>query len=206
MDDDLYVWQAPRELDGEAAEALVAGWEAEGGDPARSPFEPSTDIGWFVRELRTDTPTLELVTDAPPNTSTRPVWLSANDPMPAARVVVIRPGPGTTHDDVSTVISLAAKYDLVVYDRRNRGVHLPLAEMADHASATFWPGGAIQAFVAGSVGVVLAVAGFLVPVPILNIVLVVVGAFLALGAVSTFIHEGRKRLRGGTSSGGPAGD
>jgi hypothetical protein len=205
MEDDLYVWQAPRELDADAAEALVAAWEAEGGDPARSPFEPSTDIGWFVRELRTDGAALEIVTDAPPSSSTRPVWLSANDQEPAARVVVLRPRPDTTSADLGNVISLAAKYDLVVYDRRNGGVHRPLAEMADLASATFWPRGAIQAFVAGSVGVVLAVAGLLVPIPIVNVVLVVIGGFLALGAVYTFVHEGRKRLRSARSSGGPAG-
>ena len=38
---DLYIWKSPRDLDGEAAEALVASWQAAGGDPATSPFEPS---------------------------------------------------------------------------------------------------------------------------------------------------------------------
>ena len=38
---DLYVWSEPRDLDADAAEALVRTWQAAGGDPAASPFEPS---------------------------------------------------------------------------------------------------------------------------------------------------------------------
>ena len=48
---DLYAWAAPRDLSDEAAAALVEGWQAAGGDPAASPFEPSTDVGWFYQEL-----------------------------------------------------------------------------------------------------------------------------------------------------------
>jgi hypothetical protein len=47
---DIYVSAAPRDLDADAAGELVQGWESAGGDPAGSPFEPSTDIGWFRPE------------------------------------------------------------------------------------------------------------------------------------------------------------
>ena len=53
---DIYVWAAPRDLDADAAAELIATWEAGGGDPAHAPFEPSTDIGWFHRELMKDLP------------------------------------------------------------------------------------------------------------------------------------------------------
>jgi hypothetical protein len=47
---DLYAWHSPRDIDEDAAEALLRTWHEEsGGDPARSPFAPSTDVGWFYR-------------------------------------------------------------------------------------------------------------------------------------------------------------
>ena len=67
--------------------------------------------------------------------------------------------------------------------------------MADYASATFWPAGAIQAAVAGGIGLVIAVVAWLVGIPVLSWILVIVGAFLFVGALYTFIHEGRKTLK-----------
>src|SRR6185436_5275211 len=61
---DLVVWSSPRDLDPDAAGALVRRWLDEGGDPAASPFEASSDIGWFVRELRNDLPDIDVVSDA----------------------------------------------------------------------------------------------------------------------------------------------
>jgi hypothetical protein len=67
--------------------------------------------------------------------------------------------------------------------------------MAAHASATFWPAGAIQAAVAGGVGGVIAVVAWFLDIPLLSGILVVVGGFLVVMAVYTFIHEGRKAAR-----------
>jgi hypothetical protein len=191
---DLYVWSASRDLDADEAEALVARWEADGGDPARSPFEPSTDVGWFHRELRQDAPGLETSSDAVPSSSRTPIWLSSTD-EPPARVVAIRLAAHTPRDDFNAIVSLAAKYDLVLFDRSNRRVHRPLDLMAAHAHATFWPGGAIQAAVAGGVGAVTAVVAWMLGIPLISGILVVVGAFLAAGAIYTFVHEGRATLR-----------
>jgi hypothetical protein len=194
MASDLYVWSAPRDLDPDRAEALVAQWEANGGDPARSPFEPSTDVGWFHRELRQDAPDLDLSSDAVPSTTRTPIWLSSSD-EPPARIVAIRLSPDTPHDDLDAIASLGAKYDLVLFDRRNRRLMRPLDEMAAHARATFWPAGAIQAASAGGGGLVLAIVAWLLGIPVLSGVLVVIGGFLFVGAVYTFIHEGRATLR-----------
>ena len=54
MQFDLYAWKSPRDLDADAAAALVQRWHDEGADPAASPFEPSEDVGWFHRELTRD--------------------------------------------------------------------------------------------------------------------------------------------------------
>ena len=86
---DLYAWAAPRDLSAEAAADLVEGWLAAGGDPAASPFEPSTDVAWFYRELTKDLPDIDAVSDGAPNTRSRPIFLETDDPPPA-RVVAIR--------------------------------------------------------------------------------------------------------------------
>jgi hypothetical protein len=202
MSFDLYAWKSPRDLDADRAEALVERWQAACGDPGTSPFEPSTDVGWFYRELMKDVPELEASSDAFPNPSTAPIWVATTTESPA-RVVSIRLSPATLREGLESIFSLAVKYDLVVFDARSRRIHLPLEEMAAHASATFWPAGAIQAGVAGGIGGVIAVAAWFLGIPLLSGVLVVVGGFMFVMAVYTFIHEGREAAskdRGNPSS------
>jgi hypothetical protein len=198
---DLYAWKSPRDLDADGAAALVQRWHDEGADPAAGPFEPSSDVGWFHRELVSDRTGLELVSDANPTPSTKPVWLSGGDDEPPSRLVAIRVGPEATGDDLDDVFSLAAKYDLVVFDARSGLVHVPLKEMADYADATFWPSGALQAAVAGGFGLVLAIVGWFLPIPIVGWILIIVGGFLFVMAMFTFVHHGRIALRARGSRG-----
>lgn len=196
---DLYVWKGPRDLDVEGAEALVRPWLADGGDPRESPFEASTDVGWFFRELMQDAPGLDASSDAVPRSSSTPIWLSATDEAPA-RVVAFRLAPGTPPDVMDVVSGLAAKHDLVLFDARNRRLHLPLEELAAHASAAFWPAGAIQAAVAGGVGGLIAVVAWLLGIPLISGVLALTGGFMFTMAVYSLVHEGRKAVgarRGG---------
>ena len=188
---DLYVWHSPRDLDDDAAEALLKSWQDAGGDPGQGPFEPSADVGWFYTELMKDTPGIVASSDAVANPSSTPIWL-ATQPEQPARIVAISLAPTASRETLETIVSLAAKYDLVLFDTRSRRVHLPLEAMAAHASATFWPGGAIQAAVAGGIGVVLAIGAWLLGIPLLSGVLVVVGGLMFVMAVYTFVHEGRK--------------
>jgi len=189
---DLYAWKSPRDLDPDGAEALIASWLAAGADPSESPFAPDSDVGWFHRELMRDAPGLETTSDAVPSTSTAPIWLSTTD-EPPARMVAIRLSQVMPHDALDTIFSLAVKYDLVLFDAVSRRIHLPLEEMDAHASATFWPAGAIQAAVAGGVGGVVAVVAWLLGIPVLSGIVAVIGGFMFVMAVYTFIHEGRKR-------------
>ena len=198
---DLYVWQSPRDVDDARGATLVRAWEEAGADPAAGPFEPSSDIGWFHRELVNDRTGLELVSDANPTPSTKPVWLSGGDDEPAARLVAIRITPEATGDDINDVFSLALKYDLVLFDARSGRVHFPMQEMAAYADATFWLGGAVQAAVAGGFGLVLAIIGWFLPIPIVGWILIIVGGFLFVMAVFTFVHEGRAALRARGSRG-----
>ena len=202
---DLYAWKGPRDLDAARAEALVADWQASGGEPGTSPFEPSTDVAWFYRELMRDDPAIEVASDALPDTSRAPIWLRTDDPVPA-RVVAMRLTSGTAHADLEAIGGLAAKYDLALFDARSGRVHQPLAEMAAHASATFWWRGATQAAVAGTGGLVLASVAYAVAIPLISGILILVGGFLFAIAVLTFVHEGRETYRRrGRTGGSPAG-
>ena len=196
---DLYAWASPRDLDTDRAAELIQGWLDAGGDPASSPFEPSTDVGWFYRELIADAPDLETATDAVPTGRSGPIWMSAGADEPPARVVAMRIPPGTPWDELDAILGLATKYDLQLFDARDRRLHRPLDEMAAYASATFWPAGAIRAGVAGAVGALIAGIAWVLGIPILSGILVIVGAFLVLMSVLTFVHEGRKAMqsRGG---------
>jgi hypothetical protein len=159
-------------------------------------------VGWFYRELMKDEPGLEAMSDAVPNPSTTPIVL-VTTPEPPARVVGLRLSPDTPRDVLESIFGLAAKYDLVVFDTRRRRLHLPLEEMAAYASATFWPAGAIQAGVAGSIGGVIAVVAWFVAIPLLSGLLVLVGGFMVVMAVYTFIHEGRKAMSAHRTPGEP---
>jgi hypothetical protein len=191
---DLYAWRSPRAIDAEQAEGLIERWQEAGGDPRNSPFEPSTDVGWFYRELVKDVPGLEASSEAVPNKSSTPIWLSTTD-APPARVVGIRLSPGLPADALDTIFELATKYDLVLFDTRSRRVHLPLEEKAAHASATFWPGGAIQAAVAGGIGGVIALVAWSLGIPLVSGLIALIGGFVFVMALYTFIHEGRKAAK-----------
>jgi hypothetical protein len=191
---DLYAWKSPRDLDADQAEALLKTWQEAGGDPGESPFEPSPDVGWFYRELSKEVPGLEASSDAEPNSSELPIWLSTT-PEPPARVVAIRLSPATPLEALETVLGLAAKYDLVLFDSRSNRIHFPLEEMAAHASATFWPAGAIQAAVAGGIGGLIAIVAWFIGIPLLSGLLVLIGGFMVVLALYTFIHAGREALR-----------
>lgn len=188
---DLYVWQSPRDLHADRAETLIESWQEAGGDPGTSPFEPSSDVGWFHRELTKDVPGLDLSSDAVPNVSSTPIWLAGTPEQPA-RVVAIRLSAGLPADALDTIFALAIKYDLVVFDAGSHRIHLPLDEMAAHASATFWPVGAIRAAIAGGLGGVIAIVAWSLGIPLLSGLAALAGAFMFVMAVYTFIHEGRQ--------------
>ena len=188
---DLYIWAGPKDVDAAGAAELVSTWQAAGGGPATGPFERTTDIGWFFRELAADHPDLDAVTDAVPRQTRVPVWASGSD-EPPARVVALRLRPETARAVIEDVYGLATKYDLIVFDARGPSIHRPNQELAEYAHATFWPRGAIQAGVAGGGGAILTFVAWSLGIPIVSGVLIVVGGFLAVLAVMTFASELRR--------------
>ncbi len=198
MRHDLYAWAGPRDLTAEEAADRIEQWEARGGDPSDAPFEPSSDVAGFYRELEHDLrgmPDVEVLADAQPHTGRGPVWLQT-DPPPPAHIAAIRL-PRASPDDLRAALNdlygTATKFDLVVLDALHGVVHQPMAEMAALASATFWPGGAIRAVIAGGGGLLAAIAAYLVGIPIVSGIVIVVGLFLFVLSVVTVVAELRKR-------------
>jgi hypothetical protein len=197
---DVYAWSAPRDLSVEDVVARIEAWEAEGGDPAKAPFEPSSDVAGFYRELEHDMREIaafEIVADAGKHTGRGPVWLQT-DPPPPAHVAAIRL-PRTTEVELAEALNLmygtATKFDLLFLDANQRVIHQPLQEMATYASATFWPSGAIRAVIAGGAGLVAAIVAYLLGIPIVSGIVIIIGLFLFVLSVATLVSEARKRGR-----------
>jgi hypothetical protein len=184
---------------------MVAAWEAAGGDPSQSPFEPSTDIGWFRRELGNAAPLLEVSSDAVPKASRLPIVLSTED-EPPARVIAIRlprEDAAAAHEALEEIYSLAVKYDTVVYEPARAAIHQPQREMAEYASATFWPRDAIRTVVAIVIGLAIAVVAWQLGVPLVSGGIALFALFMVAIFVVTLVSEGRKALARSNDSGGP---
>jgi hypothetical protein len=201
---DIYAWAAPRDLSVEDAVARIEAWEAEGGDPATAPFEPSSDVSGFYMEVEHDLremAELHVVADAEPHTGRGPVWLRT-DPSPPAHVAAIRL-PRTTPDELRDALSIvygtATKFDLVFLDANQGRIHRPLAEMSAYASSTFWPMGAIRAVIVAIVGLLAAIGAYVIGIPIVSGLVIIVGVFLAVLSVVTLVAEARKRDRTGAT-------
>jgi len=195
---DIYVWSAPRDLDAAAAAGLVQGWEAAGGDPALSPFEPTTDVGWFYRELTKDMPDLDAMSDGEPSRSSKPIWLATEEAQ-HARVVGIdvpRDDPELAREILEEIYGLAVKYDVVVFEPGRGVIHLPQVEMSEYASGTFWPRGAIRTLVAIAIGVAVAVGAWLLGIPLLSGAIALFAAFMVGIFIFTLVAEGRNAMRG----------
>ena len=198
MTSTLYAWKAPRVTDPDEAATLLERWGRAGGDAEGQPFEASTDVHWFFVELLNDLPELDAAPDEDHAHPTGKLWWT-HETGPTDRLVTMKLHPGIPEDALETIGALAVKYDLVLFDPERRSVRLPMEEMGAYASATFWPRGAIQAFVAGALGGLAAVVAWFLGIPIVSGIVVIVGAFLFVMAMYTFIHEGRKRMSSGGS-------
>ncbi len=195
---DLYAWAAPRDLTAEEAADRIEAWEARGGDPTDAPFEASSDVAGFYRELEHDlrgVAGFELLADAEPHTGRGPVWLQTDPPPPAhvAAITLPRGSADALREILEEILGSGTKFDLVLLDANNGVIHQPLAEMAAYASATFWPRGAIQAAVAGGGGLLAAIAAYLIGIPIVSGIVIVIGLVMFVLSVVTFAAETRKR-------------
>ncbi len=169
MSMDLYLWKEPVTDDPDEAARLL-----EIGD--ESVFEASADVVTFFDEVMERFPPPESFADealadaaAPwadtPEASDRLVWLS------------IRWSADDAHLD--EIVDLARKHDLVLYDPQGPSFHSPEIEQPAvpvHASA----GEHLRGVLLTAFGLVVAVGGWKLSIPVLSWVLVLAGGFVAL--------------------------
>jgi hypothetical protein len=130
MSYDLYVWSDRHDLEPEEAMARVDAWVDAGADPAAGPFEPSTDVAWFFRELTKELPDLDAVGRADP--SGHPSGC-----RPGGCQLVARSLRGRS-DDLDAILALPRSTTSPL--RPPRSAHQPALEMmAEHATAMFGP-------------------------------------------------------------------
>lgn len=195
---DLYALAGPRDLAVETLVERLTAWEAAGGDPATAPFEPSSDVAGFFREVEHDLrgiPGFEILADAEPHTGRGPVWLQT-DPAPPAHIAALRVPRGTPdalREVLGDIYGTAAKFDVLLFDAGLGKLHEPLAELGAYASATFWPGGAIRGALVGGGALLAALVAWAVGIPIVSGLVIIVGLFMFSLSVFTFVAEARKR-------------
>jgi hypothetical protein len=186
MSFDLYVWKGPIVRTGEAASALVARSQ-----DATSPFDPSADVVGFFRDLIAAYPPLEAFPEADLIDRTAKTHWSVS-PEPSDRFVEMHLQWGTPDKVLDSITALARHHALVLFDPQGPDVHLP-DDPEEWPPFTF--GAAIRAFVAGLVGAVIAVVGWVVAIPLVSGIAIVVGGFLGVMAAYTFIAQGLRALR-----------
>jgi hypothetical protein len=172
MSMDLYVWKAPVVTDPDEAQQLLSL-----GD--ESVFEASDDVTRFVTDLAALLPPLEALSETQLHGGGTP-W--AASPDASARLVALSLRWSAADEDLDTIVELARKYDLVLYDPQGPSFHSPVTPDEDEP---YSPG--LGEFARGAllvlVGAALAVGAWEVSIPILRWVLVVVGAFVVLVAL-----------------------
>jgi hypothetical protein len=190
----IYVWKSPRPADAAEAAAILAS----------ESFEPSDDVRWFARELAGDAPPIWNPDAAPRGGPYPDTVVAVPIPEPSGDDAAGsgdgagsgHPGPheAAVRDLLEDVFGLATKYDLIVFEPDRGIVTAPSEAMAAHASATFWPGGAIRSIVATVIALGVAAGAFAVGIPIVSGVVVLFALFMAAIFAFTIVSEARKRM------------
>jgi hypothetical protein len=177
MSFDLIVWKEPAVSTEEEASSLVHRFH-ESGDP--SVFHASEDLLHFYDELLQRCPALELFDDDERRLAETP-W--SVTPERSGRVIELNIRWRAPDDMVDTMVALARKHQLVMYDPQGPTLHSPVADDEPPDIA----GQVKQALSAGAVGLVLIVAGSLIPFRVLGWPIIGIGAFLVLMTVYTLV-------------------
>jgi hypothetical protein len=215
----LHVWKSPRPADAAEAAAILAS----------ASFESSDDVRWFARELAGDAPPIWNPDAAPRGGPYPDTVVAVPIPEPSGDDAAGSgdgagwgdgagsgdgagrgDGTGWAHpglheaavrDLLADVFGLATKYDLIVFEPDRGIVTAPSEAMAAHASATFWPGGAIRSIVATVIALGVAAGAFAVGIPIVSGVVVLFALFMAAIFAFTIVSEARKRIGGAEDPG-----
>jgi hypothetical protein len=175
MSMDLYVWKRPLVTEEDEAKRLL---ELED----ESVFEPSDDVVRFYEELVARFPQPDSLTDAELESGATP-W--ADGVEASDRLVWLSIRWSADGDDLDTMVELARKYDLVMYDPQGPSFHSPADE---NEGVPYVPttGEYVRGVLLTAFGVLFTYGAWRLSVPVLSWVLMFVGAFVAVvAAVST---------------------
>ena len=167
MSFDLYAWKRPLPSSEDDAHGLIQGDE--------SAFEPSEDLLQFYDELLERYPVLEWDGDEELEgaASTWGVTGDRSDRMVGLSFTWSVPG-----EVLDEVVALARKHDLVLYDPQGPDFHSPAELVVEPIRRD--PAVLRQALVGSLIGVAVLVVGLVLPLPVLDWILIVIGAFIVV--------------------------
>jgi hypothetical protein len=175
MSMDLYAWKAPVVTDTEEARRLV---ELED----ESVFEQSDDVAGFFAELIRRLPPPEALTEEELAAGATP-W--ADSLESSGRLVSLSVRWSAADEDLETIVELARKYDLVLYDPQGPSFHSPGTDEAEEYAPGAGDFG--RGIVLVLIGVTLAAGAWKISVQVLTWVLVGVGVFIVVVAVLSLV-------------------
>jgi hypothetical protein len=172
MSMDLYVWKAPRVTETDDAQRLITSED-------ESVFEQSADLERFYAELLGVFPPPETFTEEELEDNPVP-W--ADSPEGSDRLVGLSIRWSAKDEDLDTIVELARRYDLVLYDPQGPSFHSPPDENEDAASGPTI-GEYVRGVLLAAFGVLLALLAWKASIPVLSWIVIFVGGFVTLVAV-----------------------
>ena len=177
MSFDLYAWHTPLTTDEDEAEALFKRY-ADSDD--ETVFAQSQSVRNFYEALIRALPP-RMSEDVP---AEEDPWSVA--PMPSDRIVAMHLRWSTPGGTLDTIVDLARRHGLVLYDPQGPSIHSPALDDDEPVDVDI-PGQLRQATIAGLAGAAIIYGATFIPWRIISWPLMAIGAFLALGTIYTYV-------------------
>lgn len=173
----LIVWKAPHPESDEDAARLLADYHATGDESA---FQASKDVRAFYDDVLARWPPRG-------DEGSAPTWSST--PQGSDRVVSLDYSWSAPDELLDDIDRLARRHELVLYDPQGPNVHVPGVEDEPPAVDAREVG---RVAAIGVAAVAVALAAWFASILVISWVVIVVAAFLALGAAGTLVHYARE--------------
>lgn len=179
MSFDLYAWKAPLVSEDEAPKLVRRFY-----DDDVNVFEPSEDVLRFYDEL------LEYLALVESDESDDAPTHGAETPERSDRIVDLSFTWSVPAEVLDEVVALARKHELVLYDPQGPCFHSPIELLVEPVRRD--PAVLRQALVGTLIGVAVLIAGLVMPLPVLDWILIVVGGFIivmGIYSVAVWLRE-----------------
>ena len=185
---DLYVWKRPFTTDEDEARRLVTHED-------ESVFEPSAELEQFYAELMEIFPPPEAFTAEEQERNPVP-W--ADSPSGSDRLVWLSIRWSAEDDDLDTIVELARKHELILYDPQGPCFHSP-ADENEGVESPPTVGSYVRGALLAAFGLLLAWLAWKASIPVLSWIAIFAGAFVTFVAASTTIAVAVQHWRERTS-------